>query len=75
MTIETKFNVGDKVFFMKHNSVDFGTIIGIDITVKKGNIFSSNPINLDETVYIISEICRIREHNLFRTKEELINTL
>lgn len=70
MTIKTKFNVGDSVFFIKDGKVQQIEITDIRIDINK------NDTNIE---YIIGnsafnyDICK--EELLFSTKEELINSL
>lgn len=71
MTIETKYNTGDEVWFIWENSVQSAKIEGIwNITV--------NPEK--SVVYQLNMIWRgapllFREQELFPTKEELLKSL
>lgn len=73
MTIETKFNVGDNIYFMFNNKITNGLIN--DIIYRKGNqvgeglFYSINILN-----YRITD-CSFKEDLLFSTKEELLKSL
>lgn len=71
MTIETKFNIGDEVWFMKENKptkkvVDFIEIITASATSKS---FIQYGLKMEGVVE------RVTEKNLFSTKEELLKSL
>ena len=63
MTIETKFNIGDKVFFKKNNSIEESEVIGLTISI----------VNSVWVQYNIKDyLFRLFfEQELFRSKEEL----
>lgn len=71
MTIETKFNIGDEVWFMKENKptkkvVDFIEIITASTTSKS---FIQYGLKMEGVVE------RVAEKYLFSTKEELLKSL
>ena len=71
MTIETKFNIGDEVWFMKENKptkkvVDFIEIITASTTSKS---FIQYGLKMEGVVE------RVTEKYLFPTKEELLKSL
>lgn len=71
MTIETKFNIGDEVWFMKENKptkkvVDFIEIITASTTSKS---FIQYGLKMEGVVE------RVTEKYLFSTKEELLKSL
>ena len=71
MTIETKFNIGDEVWFMKENKptkkvVDFIEIIAASTTSKS---FIQYGLKMEGVVE------RVTEKYLFPTKEELLKSL
>ena len=70
MTIETKYNIGDEVWFDVNFNPNKGKIIRIEVTIfqDKGYI-PRYTMKCDG--YIIKEF----EHNLFPTKEELLKSL
>lgn len=75
MTIETKFNIGDKVWFIYGRSVSYGTIKEVSACHRIRNEFGYTGTEIDyriETGYI-SEC--IEEKYLFRTKQELLDSL
>lgn len=72
MIIETKFNIDDTAFFIMQNAVYSAKITGIDIKVGKN----------ERTIYDIDKnpcgaryTDRFSEYELFKTKEELLQTL
>lgn len=69
MTIETKFNVGEKVFTMYLDKVSLITIEKIVI------IYTIKGCNTDITVRYITPECERTEGKLFKTKEELLKSL
>lgn len=75
MTIETKFDIGDKCYFMYHNEVKESTIVKINFT--KEQLTSS--FNIEKLTYnvelgYVSNI-DFKEDKLFSTKEELLKSL
>lgn len=69
MTIETKFNVGDEVYFMKDNRVKRGKVQSIILpTIESSAMPQIKYTLLSETTYEY-------EHLLFKTKEELLQSL
>lgn len=68
MTIETKYNIGDKVFLLYNNEIkeEYITEIGIYCS-KTTNQYISYVLSKFET--------EIPECKLFSSKEELINSL
>ena len=68
MNIVTKFNVGDRVYFMKDNKVDSDLIDGVNIFI------GSNKI--PKIIYCLQNINgNPEQHLLFGTKEELLKSL
>lgn len=63
MKIETKFNIGDKVFFKKNNSIEESEVIGLTISIVNSVLVQYN---------IKDYLLRLFfEQELFRSKEEL----
>ena len=63
MTIETKFNIGDKVFFKKNNSIEESEVIGLTISIVNSVLVQYN---------IKDYLLRLFfEQELFRSKREL----
>ena len=74
MTISTKFNIGDRVWFIAKNRLINDRIIAI-------NTFTDRPVEeLDGTVYktrtsiedMFVQYADVNENYCFRTKEELL---
>ena len=71
MKIETKYNIGDEVWFMKENKpikrvVDFIEIIAASVTSKS---FIQYGLKMEGLIE------RVTESRLFLTKEELLKSL
>lgn len=70
MTIETKYNVGQRVFFMEQNKVISDTIISIRtlsaISTDTTVLYEFQPSNIKYTKW---------EWELFANKEELLKSL
>ena len=81
MKIETKFDIGDRVFYMKNNKVENNIIVNIEIIV--GLEEENGMINYDNIkAFIKSEIYIVDMNRdlfhpswLFKTKEELLKSL
>lgn len=70
MTIETKYNIGDEVWFLSYNSPRKARICGMSIYVT-----NSGEITL---IYSLTEkdvYWHKQEQDLFPTKEELLKSL
>lgn len=68
MDIKTKFNVGDKVFFMRDNRVQSEEVRGIQVLIHRSGV--------KIIVYISSGDQRgYTEDVLFESKEELLKSL
>ena len=65
MTIETKYNIGDEVWFMYRNKIFSGRIVGIFI---KSNGISYKIVSIIKGMWF-------SESKLFPTKEELLKSL
>lgn len=66
MIIETKYNIGDTVFYMVENIIYEGIVIEISISKIGGNITYLYQVGTDGTYSVFSESC------IFSTKEELL---
>lgn len=64
MKIETKFNIGDKVFFRKNDTVETSEIVELSICVK-----DSIKINYTIKGYFLRFFF---EYELFKSEEELV---
>lgn len=65
MTIETRYNIGDEVWFMYRNKVFSGRVIGIFL----------RPNSISYKIVSIIRGMWFSEPNLFPTKEELLKSL
>lgn len=78
MTIETKYNIGDEVWFMFRNKAIHTNIVSIKIKVK--NYTQCGMIRMEigtayEAFTPYDDILEIAESLLFPTKEELLKSL
>lgn len=71
MTIETKYNIGDKVWLMFNDSVSNEKIEKISITVEKRNL------DIYKTIYykLVNYSQWYEEQKFFSTKKDLIDSL
>jgi hypothetical protein len=79
MTIETKFDIGDRVFYIKSNKVEESIITDIEIRVgleeENGNINYDNikAVIKREMYYVdMNRDLKFHPRWLFKTKEELL---
>ncbi len=70
MTIETSYNIGDKVFRMKDNKVIEDEIYEIVIRVRKSDIGHNT-----EYTYILNIGGGYSPNNFYPTKEDLLSSL
>lgn len=76
MTIETKYNIGDEVWFMYDNKATTMTIEYIEVTCAfKSNKHGDYVREIKVTYLDIAASHRLSEHKLFPTKEELLKSL
>ena len=82
MKIETKFDIGDKVFYMKNNKVEENIITDIKIIVglkrEDGMINYDNiKASIKREIYYVDMNRDLKFHPswLFKTKEELLKSL
>lgn len=77
MTIETNFNIYDKVWYIHDREIILGTIFKVYtshyVRDEFGNI--TDDVSYDVCGVRNTDNERIKEHHLFRTKEELIENL
>ena len=75
MKIETKFNIGNKVWFIYNRSVSHGAVKEVSVCCRIRDEFG----NTETYVTYIIETGYIREcveeKHLFRTKQELLDSL
>lgn len=82
MTIETKYNIGDVVWFLEDNKAKSGKVTGLRFAYGIGEFFGKLATNEGQT-YInyflrgdfIHSGCVLEEKFLFPTKEELLKSL
>lgn len=67
MEVKTKFDIGDIVFLISNNKVSSQKVTGLAIDVEDGKVEVSYSLTFSES--------KIDESKLFKTKEELINSL
>ena len=75
MTIETKFNIGNRLFFIYNRGVSYGKIIEVLVCYRICDEFGNVE---DKTDYIIDTGYireKVSEKHLFRTKQELLDSL
>ena len=82
MEIETKFDIGDRVFYMEKNKVEESIITDIEIIVgielEHGMINYDNiKASIKREIYYVDMNRDLKFHPrwLFKTKEELLNSL
>lgn len=82
MTIETKYNIGDEVYFIGKNKINKGTIIGIRPVRGETSIITyyqnENKYSLKCNEYNdfdAFELDLMPEESLFTSKEELLKSL
>jgi len=78
MNIETKFNKEDEVYFMVSNKVQKGIIVGILITIgeqRKSEKYIHQEPRYNLHIQAGTSYEAWSESNIFKTKEELLNSL
>lgn len=81
MKIETKFNIGDYVFYLENNSIKHGMIEAIQIEVAirtEGGMINYDNIKpyIHSELYYLGASVGIRCARLiFKTKQELLDSL
>lgn len=76
MTVETKFNVGDKVFLMNDNKVTYAKILNILISVQsQRNSDAVIKYDLMTQSPEYKSLRGIEESLLFKDKEDLLKSL
>lgn len=71
MDIKTKYDVGDEVFFMCRNKVRIGRIVSLVVRVFE----CEKTIKYEHRYYISNGDGDYSDKGLFRSKEELLNSL
>lgn len=77
MTIETRYNIGDRAWVMKWNKVHYLRIDAIEIRAKEAMVTEDGVLSILEYKYFYSfgDNDWYAEQDLFPTKEELIKSL
>lgn len=71
MTIETKYNIGDEVWFMNNNKPARGTVIKIDIDIARSGDWYIEHYKVEADGYQHIKVGQ----NLYPTKEEMLKSL
>lgn len=74
MKLETKFNVNDKVYFVRENKINKGTVYGIEIDVGKTNK-KKIVTDLSYRVWNGTSMTMLSESKIFATLDELTASL
>lgn len=76
MEIKTKYNIGDEVYFIHNNKVNNSRIKSIEVTCISNYdaLYPTEP-KVVITYHVMINNTRYCEYDLFKTKEELINSL
>ena len=75
MKIETKFDIGDEVYFIHDNKVDSSFIVKIKINIME-DIDIKFWMDKKQSGYILEEVPIIKSNNeIFKSKQELIDSL
>lgn len=82
MTIETKYDIGDEVWFIEDNHAQRGKVTGLRYSYGKGEFFGmaiSHKERVQTSYFLrkerINSGCILEEEFLFPTKEELLKSL
>lgn len=78
MGIKTKYNIGDKVFFIQENAVHQGFIKEIAVYVSNDGYSDIQREYYDIKSYekaIDKEYKKVNQSLIYKTKEELLNSL
>lgn len=78
MKIETKFDINEKVYFLKDSKIVTDIVVGILFNIGKRYNGKDGFLNLYYTIptYCLqNQIFELTEDKVFKTKEELINSL
>ena len=73
MTIETKFNIGDEVWFMNRNKCESSIVEGIKVSFIDG--YYLGYIKHTSIDYSLGDFGIYSEYSIFRTKQELLDRL
>lgn len=71
MTIETKYNIGDEVWFMNENRPHKGIVVKLDVDIARRGDWYIEHYKVEVNGF---EYCQVGE-SLYHSKEELLNSL
>ena len=71
MTIETKYNIGDEVWFMENNRATTGIVVKLDVDIARTGDWYIEHYKVEANGF---QFCKVGQ-NLFPTKEELLKSL
>ena len=74
MKLETKFDINDKVYFVRENKINKGTVYGIEIDTSKTNK-KKIVTDLSYRVWNGASMTMLSESKIFATIEELTASL
>jgi hypothetical protein len=78
MIIETKYNVGDKVFFLQENAIHRGYIrqVTVNVTCSEGCVNQNEYYNIDcYDRAIFNTYKNVAKSLIYKSKEELLKSL
>ena len=67
MEVKSKFNIGDVVFHISDNKIKERKILGVGMSVSERGVYITYTLSPGDE--------KVHEDNLFKTKEEVLNTL
>lgn len=67
MVVKTKYDIGDQVWYMSDNKINESDVTGLNICIDK-----TGHLNIEYTLHFNEKVA---EPFLFRTKDELIESL
>lgn len=74
MTIETKANIGDEIYFMENNKVTMSTVKYIKIEIREQPTQFGSKTIINKT-YQVANTASLDESQIFLTKQELLDSL
>lgn len=77
MKVETKFNIGDTIYFMNKNKVVEGTVLSISINITNNDAVFKYKVDMkrDEKYTNYHPAKYIYEEDAYADKESLLNAL
>lgn len=78
MKIETKYNIGDKVFFLHDNAIHQGYIrqVAVNVTCSEGCFDQNEYYNIDCYDIALFKTCKNIEKSLiYKSKKDLLESL